>query len=127
MTKREKEIDFKAKEFSSKALGELMAASYGRICELSYKAGAQYADENPDKKKVYTKEELLNMGFGFTLNGDIVTPEEEKKLTEEYIKYKKNQWIDKVCNYITSNMSCNGYTLQTKAEFIRNLRKAMEE
>lgn len=35
--------------------------------------------------------------------------------------------LDKVCEYIANNMRCDGYTLQTKAKFIRDLRKTMEK
>ena len=31
--------------------------------------------------------------------------------------------IDKVCEYLAQNMVCTGYTLQSKAKFIRELRK----
>lgn len=84
------------------------------------------------KKNSYTKEELLNMGFGFTLNGDIVTPEEEKKLIEEYINHKKNQWINKACEWLENNLDCMA-SMTPEGELywlpncIDNFRKTMEE
>lgn len=35
--------------------------------------------------------------------------------------------LEKVCEYLASNMRCDGYTTQTKAKFIQSVRKALEE
>ena len=64
--------------------------------------GAEWADANPDGKMLL---HVLNR-----------SAEQMKKLM-----------IDKVCDYLASNMKCDGYTTQTKAKFIQSVRKAMEE
>lgn len=64
--------------------------------------GAEWADANPDGKMLL---HVLNR-----------SAEQMKKLM-----------IDKVCEYLASNMKCDGYTTQTKAKFIQSVRKAMEE
>ena len=43
-------------------------------------------------KDYYTKQELIDMGFSFTLNGDIVTPD---KMMEDMKKYLA--WLEKQC------------------------------
>lgn len=46
---------------------------------------------------------------------------------EDYVEYiRKDTFIDKVCNFIAENMKCDGYTLQTKAKFIKYFRTYME-
>ena len=34
--------------------------------------------------------------------------------------------IDRACEYLASNMRCDGYTTQTKAKFIQSFREAMK-
>jgi len=49
-------------------------------------------------------------------------------LTNEDIEYiRKDSFIEKSMDYIAKNMRCDGYTLQTKAKFIRDFKKYMEE
>ena len=43
-----------------------------RYDEKSFKDAIKWADENPNSKTVYTKEELIKMGFAFDLNGNII-------------------------------------------------------
>ena len=38
------------------------------LAENAFIAGAKLYDKNPNKELVYTKKELLNIGFGFDLN-----------------------------------------------------------
>lgn len=51
-------------------------------------------------KDYYTKQELIDMGFSFTLNGDIVTPDEMMEDMKKYLAWKEKQGdqkpIDKV-------------------------------
>lgn len=42
-------------------------------------------------------------------------------------QWQKQQKIEKAVDYIANNMRCDGYTLQTKAKFIKDFKKAMEE
>ena len=71
-------------------------------CYKHWLEGAEWADRNPDGKMLL---HVLN------------------KSTE----LAKKQIIEKVCEYIASNMRCDGYTTQTKAKFIQSLREAMKE
>lgn len=47
-----------------------------------------------------------------------VAREVAEKITEAF--------IEKACDFIAENMTCNGYTLQTKAKFIRGFRNYMK-
>lgn len=47
---------------------------------------------------------------------------------ENFVKYvPADAFIEKVCEFIAENMNCNGYTLQTKAKFIKDFKKYMYE
>ena len=97
-------------------------------------AGANWADENPNKKLVYTKQELLDMGFGFDLNGNIQTPNECYERSIKYTEYKKQKLIEKACEVLKSIIDedvfvkCgNVIKIMTADEFSEYFRKAMEE
>jgi hypothetical protein len=66
----------------------------------AFEEGAKWADSHPNKKLVYTKKELLDMGFGFDLNGNIVTPQEIEERSKKYIKYRKDKWVEKTCEWL---------------------------
>lgn len=83
----------------------------------SFEEGAKWADEHPSKQ-VYTKKQLREMGFPFTLNGDIVTPDELEKHYRRGIEYRKQKLIEKVCNRL--EMRFDEY-------LVREVRKIMEE
>lgn len=63
--------------------------------------GAKWADEHPDNRKVYTKDELYKMGFAFDTNGNIADPRRDAEMWDRYVEYKQGKWLDKVCKYIT--------------------------
>lgn len=52
---------------------------------------------------------------------------------ERVIKYKEEHKeikmvsLDDICEYIASNMRCDGYTMQSKTKFIHDLRKHFEK
>lgn len=78
-------------------------------------------------KRVYTKEELIEMGFGFDLNGNIVTPAEEKEHLKKYLKYKKDKWLERACKYWDyKNTSCM-YEIEMilGSKFIEDFKKHM--
>ena len=56
--------------------------------------------EKQDKRKdYYTKQELYDMGFSFTLNGDIVTPDKMVEDMKKYLSWKEKQSEQKVSEY----------------------------
>lgn len=80
----------------------------------------------------YTKEQLLEMGFTFTLNGDIVTPNEESKHLKEYLDYRKQKLIDTACAWLDAHWLDDQYWSADGEDFymsslIMDLRKVMEE
>lgn len=87
--------------------------------------GAKWADENPDKNLVYTKQELLDMGFGFDLNGNISTPQEIEERSKKYINYRKNKWIEKACEWLRQQEEMIGVSFEE--DFIERFKKEMEE
>ncbi len=45
-----------------------------------------------------------------------------------FVEYTRTDaFIEKTCEFIAENMKCDGYTLQTKAKFIKHFRTYMEE
>lgn len=55
-----------------------------------------------NQNSVYTKQELIDMGFGFDLNGNITTPEECYKRAEKYIENRKELYTKKAVSYLES-------------------------
>jgi hypothetical protein len=46
---------------------------------------------------------------------------------ENFVKYvPANTFIERACEFIAENMTCNGYTLQTKAKFIKEFKDYMK-
>lgn len=43
------------------------------------------------------------------------------------VEIEREEVIKEVCEYIASNMRCDGYTLQTKSKFINDLKQAMKD
>ena len=50
-----------------------------------------WLEKQGEKKDCYTKQELIDMGFSFTLNGDIVTPDEMMEDIKKYLSWKEKQ------------------------------------
>ena len=67
--------------------------------------GAKWADEHPDSKHIYTKQQLMDMGFAFTTNGDIVAPDQLNEDLKKYLKYQKQKFIEKACKWLQENLS----------------------
>ena len=46
---------------------------------------------------------------------------------ETAVEYTRTDaFIEKACEFLAGNMKCDGYTLQTKAKFIRGFRNYMK-
>jgi hypothetical protein len=52
-----------------------------------------------------------------------LTPDQARKAVE----IAREEMIKKVCEYIASNMRCDGYTLQIKSKFIKDLKQVMKD
>lgn len=74
------------------------------IYSLGFIDGANWSDEHPDKNNVYTKQELRDMGFGFDLNGNIVTLEEYNEMVKRGNEHIKNKLIEKACEWLKNTM-----------------------
>lgn len=74
------------------------------IYGLGFIDGANWSDEHPDKNNVYTKQELRDMGFGFDLNGNIVTLEEYNEMAKRGHEHIKNKLIEKACEWLKKTM-----------------------
>jgi hypothetical protein len=54
-------------------------------------------------------------------------PERFKGQKGEDVEYiRADAFIEKTCEFIAENMQCGGYTLQTKAKFIKDFRNYMK-
>ena len=108
----------------------ILPSENGRIYEQSlmatgFEAGAGWADEHPNKNLVYTKKELLDMGFGFDLNGNISTPQEIEERAKKYINYRKAKWIEKACEWIIEQKELIDISFQE--DFIERFKQAIEK
>lgn len=75
--------------------------------------------ENEAPKKIY-----LNK-HPFT--GELHDKWLRNKWDDSDIEYTRTDaFIEKAVEYIANNMRCDGYTLQTKAKFIKDFKKCME-
>lgn len=86
------------------------------------------------KQNVYTKQQLMDMGFGFDLNGNIETPDEAYERAVKYYEYRKKRLIDKACEWLKNTIdddvfvNCGSVIKCIPAnEFVEYFRKAMEE
>jgi hypothetical protein len=71
--------------------------------------GAKWSDEHPDSKHTYTKQQLIDMGFAFTINGDIVPPDQLNEDLKKYLEYQKRKFIEKGKEWIEKNFRSDGY------------------
>lgn len=97
-------------------------------------AGAKWADEHPDSNRTYTKQQLIDMGFAFTTNGDIVTPEQSNEDLKKYLQYKKRKFIEEAYDWLVMNASdyaisttCDDDDCVVSLDMVEDFRKAMEE
>lgn len=89
MTQREEEIIKEANEYCNGNKG-----SDTRV-RTAFLMGANYADEHPSQENI--KNELIKLGYGFDLNGNIPTKEQQEEHLKQYLKYQKEKLIDKAC------------------------------
>lgn len=97
MTPREKQID----EF---AYSQVDCEFFNENLYDGIIIGAKWADEHPDSKHTYTKKQLMDMGFAFTTNGDIVTPDQLNEDLKKYLKYQKQKFIEKAKGWLEKTL-----------------------
>jgi hypothetical protein len=121
MTLREKQID----EFAN---SQVDCEFFNEDLYEGIIIGAKWSDEHPDSKHTYTKQQLMDMGFAFTSNCDIVTPDKINESLKKFFKYQKQKFIENSVKYLEANFpdieNVGGWY---KESFINNFRKAMEE
>ena len=66
--------------------------------------GAKWSDEHPDSKRTYTKKQLMDMGFAFTTNGDIVVPDQSNEDLKKYLEYRKQKFIEKAKEWLQETL-----------------------
>ena len=106
------------------------AKEIGALARETFQMGAEWADEHPSEKAINKR--LYELGYGMSLNGDIVTRQQVSESMERYVKYKKKQLIDKACewlkNYRQDTPDGTGYISGiVNDRTIEDFRKAMEE
>lgn len=96
--------------------------------------GAKWADEHPDSKRTYTKQQLIDMGFAFTTNGDIVAPDQSNEDLKKYLKYQKRKFIEQAKEWLGKTIDddvlvkCGSVIKCIDVdEFVLYFCKAMEE
>lgn len=130
---REEQILNKAIDYSEIEENFLEYYDCGDVCddkdfiEKAFIEGANWADANPNKKLVYTKKELLDMGFRFDQNGNISIPQEIEERKKQRIHHRKDKWIERACGWIDSNFpTIDNVGSWYKEGFIKRFKKAME-
>ena len=116
-----------------------------RYDEKSFKEAIKWVDEHPDRKHIYTKQQLIDMGFTFTTNGDIVTPDQLNEDLKKYLEYQKQkfikkskEWLEKTLYIHTETEKINYWgrintgswvtsDYDSVEDFINSFCKAMEE
>ena len=98
MTLREKQID----EFAN---SQVDCEFFNEDLYEGIIIGAKWADEHPDSKHIYTKQQLIDMGFAFTTNGDIVPPDQLNEDLKKYLEYQKRKFIEKSRKWLQENLS----------------------
>lgn len=94
----------------------------------AFEEGAKWVDANPNRKLVYTKKELLDMGFRFDQNGNISIPQEIEERKKQRIHHRKDKWIERACEWLDINFpTIDGVGSLYKESFIKQFKKAMEE
>lgn len=132
---KEASIDYQLST-NPRAIGGDAFADFAREMNVnpSFIAGAKWADDNPSQQVL--AKELHRLGYGITLNGDIISKAEENKEMECYVEYQKNKLIEKACEWLKNNtisVTNNTYTYTAssydinKKEFIKEFKKAMEK
>ena len=101
---------------------------------LAFEAGAKWADEHPDNNHTYTKQQLIDMGFAFTTNGDIVTPEQSNEHLKNYLKYQKQKFIEQAKEWLKNTIDDDvlvkcGSVIKCMGvdDFVLYFREIMEE
>ena len=97
MTPREKQID----EF---AYSQVDCEFFNENLYDGIIIGAKWADEHPDSKRTYTKQQLMDMGFAFTTNGDIVVPDQLNEDLKKYLEYRKQKFIEKAKEWLQGTL-----------------------
>lgn len=122
MTLREKQID----EFAN---SQVDCEFFNEDLYKGIIIGAKWSDEHPDSKHTYTKQQLIDMGFAFTTNGDIVPPDQLNEDLKKYLEYQKRKFIEKSCKWLKEQNKMCMFELEMilGSKFIENFCKAMEE
>lgn len=81
---------------------------------------------NMSEKNYYTKQELLDMGFAFDLNGNIRTPNECYESAIKYTEYRKQKLIDNACMRLKEIIDVEHDYANSADKLINDFRKAME-
>ena len=134
---REQEIEQAMKD---SVAGTIYASGWGMtpratdLLECAFTKGAKWADEHPDSNHTYTKQQLIDMGFAFTTNGDIVTPKQENEHLKKYLQYQRGKLIDKACEWLKNTIDDDVFVncgdvikFMLANEFVEYFRKAIEE
>lgn len=90
MTKREEEI--------KKVIDDIMLKYHYDATPASLEDMAKWCDEHPSQENI--KNELIKLGYGFDLNGNIITKEQENEMLKRYCEYQKEKLIVKACETI---------------------------
>lgn len=85
----------------------------GQMCSEDELDLCMKANEAPEKIYLNPIQDALTEMLGTKVKGDI-----------EYTR--TDAFIDKAVDYIANNMRCDGYTLQTKAKFIKEFKNHMK-
>ena len=90
----------------------------------AFEKGAEWAYKNPNSKTI-AKYLYKEKGYPISLDGEIPTFEETMKDVQTYNAYKKEQWIEKACNWLREQKEMIGISFQE--DFIERFKLEMKK
>ena len=88
--------------------------------EIKQTANESLCDENRIAKYLYEKK-----GYPVDMNGNIPSFNETMKDAEKYLKYNKNQFIDKACIWLIDRSE--RFVINTPAYYYYDYKQAVED
>ena len=92
---------------------------FDRIFEILYEGGLVMKANEASEKLYIALNELTEDERTFVLDHRVDYP-----ICTEYTR--TDAFIKKACEFIAQNMKCSGYTIQTKAKFIKEFKNYMK-
>ena len=88
--------------------------------EIEIASWIAWLEKQNKHKDYYTKQELIDIGFSFTLNGDIVTPDKMMEDMKKYLAWKEKQAEQKPTDKVESKFKVGDWIIRSAEGFKHN-------